>query len=288
MKRVRAIFVSDVHLGCRYANTNALLSFLYQHQPDYLYLVGDIIDGWRLKKSWYWNETYSYLIRRIHDLMRAGTQVCYAPGNHDEFLRDFLDNLTSLDGIQMADEFVHLTADGRRLLVIHGDQFDAVVRQARWLSMLGDMGYNALLRINQWFNLGLRLFGRRYWSLSKYIKHQVKLATCFIGQFEDVVTKHAAARDCAGVICGHIHTPLISHRNGIEYFNTGDWVESCTGLVEHLDGTFEIVHQPEHLGGAIAFEPNPPPTSARRPQVVPRPHMAFATLDWNEWEAWDE
>lgn len=263
MKTVRSIFVSDLHLGCRYANAAALLNFLKSHQPEYLYLVGDIIDGWRLQRGWYWNDSYSFLIRNILDLLKRGTIVRYTPGNHDEFLRDFIDSLGS---VQIADEFIHTTADNRDLLVMHGDQFDAVVRQARWLSRLGDIGYNALLLINQWFNVALKLFGRNYWSLSAFIKHQVKRATCFIGQFEDVVTKHAAARGCAGVICGHIHTPAIRHRNGVDYFNTGDWVESCTALVEYDDGTFELIHRPEHPDA--------------QPEIVP---AAVATTNFGFW-----
>ncbi len=241
MKRIRSIFVSDVHLGCRYTHADSLLAFLRNHQPQYLYIVGDFVDGWRLRKGWYWNDTYTFLFKRIVDMMKRGTKVFYTPGNHDEFLRDFIENLGS---VQLADEFVHVTADRRKLLVLHGDQFDACVRHAKWLSHLGDVGYNLLLGLNIVFNGLRRRLGFGYWSLSQAIKRRVKQATCFIDNFEEVVTRHAAQRGCAGVICGHIHTPKILDLNGLTYYNTGDWVESCTALVEYSDGTFELLYRP--------------------------------------------
>jgi len=219
MKRIRTLFVSDLHLGCRYTHADALLAFLRNHEPEYLYLVGDVVDGWRLRRSWYWNDTYTYLFKRIIDLMRNGTQVFYTPGNHDEFLRDFVSNFGS---VQLADEFVHTTADDRRLLVMHGDQFDTVVRHARWVSHLGDAGYNVLLGINVVFNALRRKLGFGYWSLSSYIKRRVKRATNFIANFEEVVTRHAAQRGCHGVVCGHIHTPAMTEVNNVTYYNTGD------------------------------------------------------------------
>lgn len=240
---VRSVFVSDLHLGCKYANANALLAFLKQHQPEYLYLVGDIIDGWRLRRGWYWDDSYSFLVRRILGMLKSGTIIRYAPGNHDEFLRHFIDSLGS---VQIADEFIHHAADGRRVLVMHGDQFDSVVRHARWLSLLGDVGYNGLLALNRWFNLARRRCGFGYWSLSAAIKRQVKHATSFISDFEDVITRHAASKDCDAVLCGHIHTPTISQRNGVSYLNSGDWVESCSAIVEYADGTFELIHRPAH------------------------------------------
>ena len=241
MKRIRSIFVSDVHLGCRYTHADSLLAFLRNHQPQYLYIVGDFVDGWRLRKGWYWNDTYTFLFKRIVDMMKRGTKVFYTPGNHDEFLRDFIENLGS---VQLADEFIHVTADRRKLLVLHGDQFDACVRHAKWLSHLGDVGYNLLLGLNIVFNGLRRRLGFGYWSLSQAIKRRVKQATCFIDNFEEVVTRHAAQRGCAGVVCGHIHTPKILDINGLTYYNTGDWVESCTALVEYSDGSFELLYRP--------------------------------------------
>jgi UDP-2,3-diacylglucosamine pyrophosphatase LpxH len=245
MKPIRSIFVSDVHLGCRYTHADSLLAFLKNHQPQYLYLVGDFVDGWRLRKGWYWNDTYTFLFKRIVDMMKRGTRVYYTPGNHDEFLRDFIDNLGS---VRLADEFIHVTADRRKLLVTHGDKFDACVLHARWLSQLGDVGYNLLLGLNVVFNACRRRLGFGYWSLSQAIKRRVKQATSFIGNFEEVITRYAVQRGCAGVICGHIHTPRIRKLNGVDYFNTGDWVESCTALVEYSDGSFELLHRPLAAG----------------------------------------
>jgi UDP-2,3-diacylglucosamine pyrophosphatase LpxH len=246
MKAIRSIFISDTHLGCKYTHADALLAFLQRHEPQYLYIVGDFIDGWRLKRGWYWNDTYTFVLRRIADLMRRGTRVYYTPGNHDEFLRSFINNLggSSLGSIRLADEFIHCTADKRRMLVTHGDKFDTVIRHARLLSHMGDVGYNLLLGVNVVYNAMRRRFGYGYWSLSAYIKRRVKQATSFIGKFEDVLTKAAADAHCDGVICGHIHTPRHSIVNGVEYYNTGDWVESCTALVEYADGQLEIVHRP--------------------------------------------
>lgn len=243
MAMVRSVFVSDLHLGCKYANAHALLAFLKEHEPEYLYLVGDIIDGWRLRRGWYWDDSYSFLIRRVLGMLKSGTIVRYTPGNHDEFLRDFIDSLGS---VQIADEFIHHAADGQKLLVTHGDQFDSVVRHARWLTLLGDVGYNGLLALNRWFNLARRRCGFGYWSLSAAIKRQVKRATNFISDFEDAVTRHAVSKGCDAVLCGHIHTPIISQRNGVRYLNSGDWVESCTAIVEYTDGTFELIHRPAH------------------------------------------
>lgn len=243
MSSIRSIFVSDVHLGCRYTHADALLQFLQGHAPEHLYLVGDIIDGWRLRRGWYWTDTYTYLLRHIVGLMKRGTRVYYTPGNHDEFLRCYLHDLGS---IQIADEFVHHTADGRRLLVMHGDQFDTAVRHAPWLAHLGDTGYNLLLGMNIVCNGIRRRLGLDYWSLSAAIKRRVKQATSFVSNFETLITQHAADRGCTGVVCGHIHTPRICRRGGVDYYNTGDWVESCTALVEHRDGTLELLHRPWH------------------------------------------
>lgn len=243
MRKVRSVFVSDVHLGCKFGNSEAFLDFLNSVQPESLYIVGDFIDGWRLKRAWHWSDTYSFILKRLVELVRGGTKIYYTPGNHDEFLRDFIYNLGS---IEISDEFVHVTADNRRLLIMHGDQFDTVVRNCRWLSMIGDVGYNVLLLINKAFNFVRRKLGFGYWSLSAAIKRKVKQATSFISSFEDVITKYARSRDAVGVICGHIHTPAISERHGIRYYNTGDWVESCTALVEDHAGNIDLVYAPEH------------------------------------------
>lgn len=262
MKTIRSIFISDAHLGCKYIHAEALLAFLKNHQPQFLYIVGDFVDGWRLKKSWYWTDTYTYILKRIVDLMKRGTKVYYTPGNHDEFLRSFTENFGS---VHLADEFVHVTADRRRVLVTHGDKFDAVVLNHRWLSHLGDVGYNLLLGINVVFNFFRRRLGFGYWSLSSAIKRRVKQATCYIGNFEEVVTRHAAQHGCSGVICGHIHTPKVSEANagGVSYYNTGDWVESCTALVEYSDGSFELLYRP--------LNTETTPATASTPDVVHGP-----------------
>jgi UDP-2,3-diacylglucosamine pyrophosphatase LpxH len=285
MKTIRSIFISDAHLGCRYTQAEALLAFLKNHQPQFLYIVGDFVDGWRLSKSWYWTDTYTYLFKRIVDLMKRGTRVYYTPGNHDEFLRSFTENLGS---IHLADEFIHITADHRRMLVTHGDKFDAVVLNARWLSLLGDVGYNLLLGINIVFNAFRRRLGFGYWSLSAAIKSRVKRATSFIGDFEGVVTRHAAQLGCSGVICGHIHTPRITERNGVVYCNTGDWVESCTALVEYTDGSFELLYRPLNADCETADDPaedvSREGTSRLSESDVFRPVRVFEEM----WSALDE
>lgn len=241
---VRSLFVSDVHLGCRYANAGAFLDFLRAYRPQYLYIVGDFFDGWQLKKSFYWNDTYNFIIKRLLGMMKKGTKILYAPGNHDEFLRKFVYNLGS---IEIQDEFVHEAADGRKLLIVHGDKFDSVVLNARWLSLIGDMGYNVLLHSNIWLNFFRRRLGFPYWSLSGLVKRRVKQATNVISDFENVIARYARNKGCQGVICGHIHTPVMQDRDGIAYYNTGDWVESCSAIIEHLDGRFELIQQPTHF-----------------------------------------
>lgn len=269
MKTIRSIFVSDVHLGCKYSQADALLAFLRNHEPQHLYLVGDFLDGWRLSRSWYWNDTYTFLVKHIVDLMKRGTRVYYTPGNHDEFLRHFIENLGS---IELADEFVHAAADGRQYLVTHGDKFDTAIRHAPWLCHLGDVGYNLLLGINRVFNALRRKLGMGYWSLSSYIKQRVKQATNFIGRFETVLTRYAVQRGCHGVICGHIHHAAIRDVDEVAYLNTGDWVESCTALVEYGDGSFEILHRPLHVGNVVdpkaLSEPSPASPRRRERQII--------------------
>jgi UDP-2,3-diacylglucosamine pyrophosphatase LpxH len=268
MPRIRTIFISDVHLGCKYTHADSLLAFLRNHQPQYLYIVGDFVDGWRLSRKWYWNDTYTFLFKHIVDLMKRGTRVFYTPGNHDEFLRDFIENLGS---VQLADEFVHVTADRRKLLITHGDKFDTAVLHAEWLSHLGDTGYNLLLGLNSVFNAIRRRLGFGYWSLSKAIKRKVKEATCYIGNFEELLTRRASERGCDGVVCGHIHTPKIIDVNGVMYYNTGDWVESCTALVEYTDGTLELLHRPRNAADAE-------PADEQDPSDVVNTRLAFPEI----------
>jgi UDP-2,3-diacylglucosamine pyrophosphatase LpxH len=237
--KFRTVWISDTHLGTSGCNAELLHDFLHSIKPETLYLVGDIIDGWRLKRGWYWPARHNDIVRRILKLANKGTRVVYVPGNHDEALRDYTG--LAFGGVEVLAEAIHETADGRRFLVTHGDEFDGVVLYARWLAFLGDAGYSVLLRLNIWFNAVRRRFGLPYWSLSAYIKHRVKNAVAFISKFEEVVAHAARERGVDGVVCGHIHCAEIRDFGGVIYMNDGDWVESCTALVEHADGRIEII-----------------------------------------------
>ena len=235
----RSIWISDVHLGTKGCKAEFLLEFLRTHDSDYLYLVGDMIDGWRLKRGWFWPQAHNDVLQKLLRKARKGTQVIYVPGNHDEFARDYVGH--AFGAIEVVEEAVHLTADGRRLLVVHGDQFDGVVRYARWLAVLGDHAYTAALALNHWFNLARRRLGYPYWSLSAYLKHKVKNAVRYIGDYEAAVVEAARARGVDGVVCGHIHHAELREVDGCTYANCGDWVEGCTALVEHPDGRLEVL-----------------------------------------------
>jgi UDP-2,3-diacylglucosamine pyrophosphatase LpxH len=239
-RRVRTVWVSDVHLGTRGAQAGALLRFLDSYKFENLYLVGDIIDGWALRKSWYWDQAHNDLARRLLELAGQGVQVRLICGNHDEFLRQWIG--FDLGGIRILEEAEHLTADGRRLLVLHGDRFDAVVRSAPWLAHLGDWAYRALLVVNAGFNWLRRRLGYPYWSLSLFLKQKVKSAVSYMESFEEAVAREARTRGYDGVVCGHIHKPEIRDVTGIAYHNCGDWVESCTALLEQSDGRIELAH----------------------------------------------
>ena len=247
-RRVRSIFISDVHLGCRHSKADFLLSFLKQHTCDYLYLVGDIIDGWKLHRGFHWNDTYTLVIRRIFGMVKHGTVVRYVAGNHDEFLRGYMEELqTALTGhIEIGDEFLHHTADGRRLLVLHGDKFDGVWLSMPWLAFLGDRAYSLLLLVNSAINWGRRKLGLKYKSYSSLMKQNVKRAVNYINNFEELMAVHTRKRECDGIVCGHIHTPAVKSLDELTYYNCGDWVESCTALLEYDDGRIELVryHEP--------------------------------------------
>jgi UDP-2,3-diacylglucosamine pyrophosphatase LpxH len=236
----RAIWISDVHLGTRACKADFLLDFLRSTDSEYLYLVGDIVDGWRLRKSWYWAQSHNDVIQKILRKARKGTKVIYIPGNHDEWLRDYADH--DFGGVLLLAEAIHVTADGKRLLVIHGDAFDGVVRYARWLALLGDWAYDLTLRINNAFNLARRHLGYPYWSLSAYLKSRVKNAVQFVSDYANAIAAAARAHRVDGIVCGHIHQPEIREMGGVLYCNDGDWVESCSALVEHFDGRLEILH----------------------------------------------
>ena len=237
--RYRTIIVSDAHLGTPGSNALLLLDFLKAHECETLYLVGDIVDGWQLRKGWFWPQAHNDVVRAILKMAKHGTRVIYVPGNHDEHFRDYVG--LEFGGIELVADDVHVTADGQRLLVIHGDQFDNVVLYHKWLAFLGDGAYTLLLKSNGLVNAARRLLGLPYWSLAGHLKRRVKNAVQFISRFEEVVAHAAAERGVDGVVCGHIHAAEIRRIGGIDYYNDGDWVESCTALVEHADGRLEIV-----------------------------------------------
>lgn len=238
----RAIWISDVHLGTRGCKAEFLLEFLKWNDSDHLYLVGDIIDGWQLKKGWYWPQSHNDVVQKILRKARKGTRVTYIAGNHDEAIRQFIG--LAFGDIEIKDDAVHRTLDGRLFWITHGDLFDGVVQYAKWLAYLGDSLYSVILQINHHFNQIRNRLGFSYWSLSQYLKHKVKNAVSFITKFEEILADEARRRGYAGVVCGHIHKPEIRDVNGILYCNDGDWVESLTALVETETGELKIVHWP--------------------------------------------
>ena len=236
----KSVFISDIHLGTRGSKAEVLLSFLKDIECDNLFLVGDIFDGWRLKKDWYWPQEHSTVIQKILRLSRKGTRIIYLPGNHDEFMRQFLEH--NFGSVELYDEIVYEALNGKKYVVIHGDKFDLVTMNMKWLAHVGDWAYSLLLNINtglHWARSYLRL---PYWSLSRWAKQKVKEAVNFIGNYEHSLAHYARIKHVDGVICGHIHSANISIIEDVEYMNCGDWVESCTALVETMDGKFEIIH----------------------------------------------
>jgi UDP-2,3-diacylglucosamine pyrophosphatase LpxH len=238
----RTIWVSDVHLGSAGCQAEYLLDFLRAYESDTLYLVGDILDGWQLRRGWYWPQAHNDVVQKVLRKARKGTRVIYIPGNHDEMARQFIG--LSFGDIRVVEDAIHTTLDGRRLWVSHGDMFDGVMQHARWLAYLGDRLYTLILVVNRWFNSGRKRLGLPYWSLSQYLKHQVKNAVAFISAFERVMAEEARQRGCQGVVCGHIHKPEVRDVHGILYCNDGDWVESLSALVETVEGELKIVHWP--------------------------------------------
>ena len=238
---VRTVFVSDVHLGTRGARCDFLADFLRRVRCERMYLVGDIVDGWKLRKSWHWDQQHDEVLRLILGHAQRGVEVTYIPGNHDEMFRPWLNLGLEVGGIRLRAEAEHLTATGRRILVIHGDAFDSVVRYAKVLALLGDWAYRVALDLNHWFNAARRKLGYPYWSLSAWLKRQVKEAVKAIDRFETALADEAKSRGFDGVVCGHIHHAEMRDVQGIAYMNCGDWVESCTALVEHADGRFELI-----------------------------------------------
>lgn len=235
----RSIFLSDIHLGTKGCQADRLLHFLKHHTCERLYLVGDIVDGWRMKSSIYWPQDHSNVVRRLLTLSKRGTQVIYVTGNHDEFLRRYSD--LTVGNLQLVDAAVHVTAGGERLLVVHGDEYDVITRYHRWVAFLGDVGYTFLLELNRHLNALRSRLGYGYWSLSAWIKYRVKRAVNFISEFEEAVIHHCRKQGYDGVVCGHIHHAEIRDLDGTTYMNCGDWVESCTALVEDEQGRFRVL-----------------------------------------------
>lgn len=238
-----SIFISDTHLGSKGCKADILNNFLKHNTCHQLYLVGDIIDGWKIQQNkWRWNQSHTNVVRRVLGHAKRDTKVVYIAGNHDEFLRPMIPYNLTFGRIKIVNQYEHLGIDGKRYLLIHGDLFDGITRLAPWISFLGDKAYDILLSLNNGFNHWRHRFGFGYWSLSQYLKQRVKKAVDFIFQFEHNLVNHCRKRGFDGVICGHIHKAEIKTIDGIVYMNDGDWVESCSALVEHHDGRWEIVY----------------------------------------------
>ena len=239
VNKYRSVFISDVHLGTKASQAEALLDFMKTFECEKLYLVGDIIDCWAMSKSMYWHQSHNDVVQKILRRGRKGTDIIYVSGNHDEILRGFGDQF--FGNIHILERFVHITVDGKPILVIHGDQFDAVIKNAKWLAHLGSWAYDFAMALNTMVTKVRNWFGLPYWSLSAWAKYKVKEAVNFIGNYEETLASFAKTQEVTGVVCGHIHHANIGEFNGIKYYNCGDWVESCTAIVEHYDGRFELV-----------------------------------------------
>lgn len=238
----KSIFVSDIHLGTRFSQAELFLDFLKDNESENLFFVGDIIDGWAIKRRFKWDQSHSDVIQKVLRKARKGTKVYFITGNHDEFLRPFVPLLLG-DNFEIKNEMEYNALNGKLYLVTHGDFFDSITMTKRWLAVLGDYGYDLVLFINHHLNIIRKRIGiKRYWSLSKYVKDNVKSSVSFITDFEGILADHAKRKEYDGVVCGHIHKAEAKTIDGIEYLNCGDWVESCTAVVENFDGSFEIVH----------------------------------------------
>jgi UDP-2,3-diacylglucosamine pyrophosphatase LpxH len=264
--RLRALFISDVHLGTSGCQATMLLEFLRRYDADVIYLVGDIVDGWRLKNGWFWPQEQNDVVQKLLRKVRKGARLVYIPGNHDEFLRDYLG--LNFGNIEVVNRTIHTGADGKDYLVLHGDEFDVVVAHARWLALMGDWAYEFALWSNGIVNAVRRRMGLPYWSLSAWAKLKVKNAVSYIGRFETFLANEARENGAAGVICGHIHHAADRDMQGIRYMNCGDWVESCTALVEQLDGTFSVIRFAEELRAAALAPARSPNEHAPVPRAA--------------------
>lgn len=271
--KYRSIFVSDVHLGTKDARSEYLLDLLLSTESEFLYLVGDIFDLWKLRSGWYWPQINNHIVQIVLAKARSGTKVIFIPGNHDSLLRDYMGMI--FNGVHIQNEALHLTADGRRLLVSHGDELDGPVAAKRWLRLFGTLNYSLLLCLNRYVN-GLRgLFGLPYWSLSRYVKSRVKNAMEYVARFEQAAIDRARSAQVDGMLCGHIHVANMKRIDGILYVNAGDWVENCTAVTEDRFGSLRLVHWVEDSvylmqdrdAGACVAEPNPNSCVARQDEI---------------------
>ena len=256
-RRLRTAWISDVHLGTRSSKAAELLDFLRDYELETLYIVGDLIDTWQMRRGIYWPQAHNDVIQKLLRKARKGTRIIYIPGNHDELVGSFCGYYGH---IAIEKQAVHLTADGRRILVIHGHELDTVVQNARWLAFAGDLGYQILLGLNPLINFVRRRFGLGYWSLSAYAKKRVKDAVNFIGEFETAIVRYAEKHGVDAVLCGHIHSAGVRQIGGITYYNCGDWVETCSALVENFDGEMELLNFSPFL--------QPPLETARKPELT--------------------
>jgi len=240
MKKVRSLFLSDIHLGTRACQADRLLAFLKEYDAEYLYLVGDIIDLWAMKRGLYWPKEHNTIVQKILRKARHDTKVIFVPGNHDEGIRRYIG--MSFGAVDVVSEHVHVTVNGKKMLIIHGDEYDQVTTYHRWISHLGDLTYTLLVHMNRILSVirrKLRVSG--HWSLADYAKRNVLKAVAFIGDFEKAAVKGASLRKMDGVICGHIHTPVMKVVDGLDYINCGDWVDNCTAVIEECDGSLHLI-----------------------------------------------
>lgn len=269
---VRTVWISDLHLGTPGCQAHALLDFLRDVECDTLYLVGDIVDGWQLRRRWYWPQAHNDVVQKLLRKARKGTRVIMIPGNHDEFARRYVDH--SFGGVEVMEDCVHELLDGRRLWVTHGDLFDGVIQCAKWLAYVGDLAYEFVLKVNRRFNNLRARLGLPYWSLSRYLKAKVKRAVSYVSDFEAAVAREAQRRGLQGVVCGHIHHAEMREIQGVLYCNDGDWVESLSALVEHHDGRLELIDRSAAAGAstsaASVAQVNPSVETDPRPLTVPQ------------------
>lgn len=278
--RLRTVFISDIHLGFKGCSADLLLEFLQQVEMDYLFLVGDIIDVWSMKKTMFWPQSHNNVLRTILGKAKRGTKVIFVPGNHDEVFRDF--NGSVFGNLEIHNEYIHEASDGRRMLILHGDEFDNVVKFSPWLAKVGSNIYDLLLAINPYINWVRRRFDLPHWSLAGYLKNKTKKAVQYIGSYEESVTQAARKRGVDAVVCGHIHRAEMRDMDGILYCNDGDWVESCTSLVEDMNGRLSLIEWPKIRERLLAAKAAAPASAtapvAIQPDLEPLPEPIAAAL----------